>query len=60
MCVEHPAQDDVHEEALGFVLLLRQVTVLKVRSDDAPVMRPVPGPCDRVIGEGHLVVNCPR
>ena len=41
-------------------LRLRQVTVLKVGGDHAPVVRPVPRAGDRVIGEGHPVVHCPR
>ena len=41
--VEHPAQYDVHEEALGGILRLREVTMLEVSGDHAAVVRPVPG-----------------
>jgi len=53
----HPAEHDVHEEALGLVFRLRQVAVLEVGGDHTPVVRPVPGPSGRVIGEGHPEVN---
>ena len=39
---QHSTQHDVHEEALGFALRFRQVAVVQVAGDDAPVVRPIP------------------
>jgi hypothetical protein len=51
MRVEHPAEHDVDEEALGFGLRVGQVAVLEVGGDHAPVVGPVPGAGGGVVGE---------
>ncbi len=60
VCIEHAAEHDVHEEALGCVLRLRHVAVLEVRGDHAPVVRPIPGTSGRAIDERHPVVDRAR